>query len=156
MVIAKGKVLVAKGAKVTTPISKALKMLDIMPFEASTKLRSALEGNLLFTEQALSVDRSFVERTIATDFLHAHMLSTAIGFVTPYNAPEMIRKAYISAVSIGVDRGIVEPEIVDKLLIKAVREAMEANKHVKAPEPEKPAEAPKSEEQKPAEEPKKE
>ena len=152
VVISKGKVLVAKGAKVTTPISKALKMLDIMPFEASTRLRSALEGNLLFTEQALSVDKAFVERTVAADFIHAHMLSTAIGFVTPYNAPDMIRKAYISAIGLGVERGIYEPEIVEKLLAKAVREAVQANKLVKPVEAEKPAEQPKAEEQKPAEE----
>lgn len=131
VVIAKSKVLVAKGAKVTVPISKALKMLDIMPFEASTRLRVVLNGKLLFTEQALSVDRAFVERHIVTDFLHAHMLSTAIGFVTPYNAADFIKKAYVSAIGLGVERGIYEPEIVEKLLAKAVIEAVQANKHVK-------------------------
>lgn len=143
VVISKSKVLVAKGAKVTVPISKALKMLDIMPFEASTRLRVALNGSLLFTEQALSIDRAFVERTVASDFLHAHLLSTAIGFVTPYNAPELIRKAYLSAMGLGIERGIYEPEVVEKLLAKAVREAMQANKLVKPIEEKK-------EEQKPA------
>ncbi len=147
VVISKSKVLVAKGVKVTVPVSKALKMLDIMPFEASTKLRAVLSGSLLFTEQALSVDRAFVERHIATDFLQAHVLSTAIGFVTPYNVSEMVRKAYISAIGVGVERGIYEPEIVEKLLAKAVLEAVQANKLVKSAEPEKPAEkeAPKEE-----------
>ena len=35
VVISKSKVLVAKGAKITTPVAKALKMLDIMPFQGS-------------------------------------------------------------------------------------------------------------------------
>ncbi len=154
VVISKSKVLVAKGAKVTVPISKALKMLDIMPFEASTKLRAALNEKLLFTEQALSIDKAFVERQIATDFLHMHMLSTAIGFVTPYNAPDLIRKAYLSAMGLGIERGIYEPEVVEKLLAKAVREAVMANKLVKPAETAAPAEEKK--EEKPAEEPKKE
>ncbi len=134
VVISKSKVLVAKGAKVTTPISKALKMLDVMPFEAGTKLRAALNNGLLFTEQALGVDRAFVEREVAADFLQAHVLSTEIGFVTEYNAPDMIKKAYISAIGLGGDRGIYEPEIVEKLLAKAVLEAIQANSAVKPSE----------------------
>ncbi|MEM3839279.1 MAG: 50S ribosomal protein L10 [Candidatus Micrarchaeaceae archaeon] len=134
VVIAKSKVLVAKGARVTVPVSKALKMLDIMPFEASTKLRAALSDNLLFTEKALGVNRAFVEGNITADFLNAQALSTAIGFVTPYNAPYLIKKAYISAIGLGVSRGIYEPEIIEKLLAKAVMEAVQASRVVKTAE----------------------
>ncbi len=131
VVISKGKVIVAKGAKVSVPVSKALKMLDIAPFEARTKLRAALDNGLLYTEEALGVDRAYVEEGIARIFAEADALSTAIGFVTPYNVAAMIRKAYISAIGLGVDRNIYEPEIVEKLLAKAVMEALEANRHIK-------------------------
>ncbi len=138
VVISKSKVLVAKGAKVTTPVSKALKMLDIMPFEAGTKLKAALNNGLLFTEQALRIDRAFVEREISANFLQAHMLSTSIGFVTEYNVSELVKKAYISAMGLGVERGLYEPEVVEKLLAKAVMEAIKANSVVK-PASEEPA-----------------
>ncbi len=137
VVISKGKVLVAKGVRVTVPVSKALKMLDIMPFSAATRLRTAYSSGLLFSEQAIAMDRMAAERALAEDFVQAHLLSTAIGFVTQYNAPELVKRAYLSALGLGVERNIYEPEIVERLLAKAVLEAMQANRLVKPVEAEK-------------------
>lgn len=150
VVISKSKVLVKKGEKISTAISKALKMLDIAPFEAGTKLSVALNGNLLFTEQVLAIDESYVTREITLNFSAANSLATQIGLVTRYNAGSMIRKAYLAALGLGLQAEIYEPGITDKLLARAVREALSLNGMVKA----EPARANAEEAQKQAEAPK--
>jgi large subunit ribosomal protein L10 len=142
VVISKSKVLVKKGDKISTAISKALKMLDIMPFEAGTKLKAVVNGNLLFNEAALGIDVNFVTQQIASSFAQADALSTSIGLVTQYNADAFIRKAYLSALGLGLGAQIYEPGITDKLIARAVREALSLNPMVKA--------EPKQEEAKPA------
>ncbi len=141
VVISKGKTLVKKGAKISTAVSKALKMLDIQPFEAKTSLKAALEGNLLFTEQALSINTAYVLSTLTEDFAKANSLTIEISYVTPYNADLFIRRAYLSALGLGLGANIYEPGITDKLIAKAVLEAIGVNALVRP-------EVPKAEEKK--------
>ncbi|MDE1767832.1 MAG: 50S ribosomal protein L10 [Candidatus Micrarchaeota archaeon] len=131
VVISKSKVLVKKGDKISTAISKALKMLDIMPFEAGTKLTVALNGNLIYTERVLAVDHNYVTQEVAVRFAEANALATQIGLVTQYNVDSMVRKAYLSALGLGLGAEIYQPGITDKLLAKAVREALSLNGLVK-------------------------
>lgn len=131
VVISKGKVLVKRGEKITTAVSKGLKMLEIMPFETGTKLKAVVHENILFNEVALGIDVKFVTNEVALNFAQANALATHIGFVTPYNVDGMIRKAYISALGLGLEAEIYEPGITDKLIAKAVREALSLNGLVK-------------------------
>ena len=131
VVISKSKVLVKKGEKISTAISKALKMLDIMPFEAGTRLLAVVQGDLLFTEATLSVDAKFVANEIAINFTAANALATEIGLVTKYNADSFIRRAYLAALGLGLEAEIYEPGITEKIIAKAVREAMSLNGMVK-------------------------
>lgn len=155
VVISKSKVLVKKGEKISTAISKALKMLDIAPFEAGTKLSVALNGDLIFTERVLSIDSNYVTREITLNFNEANTLATQIGFVTKYNVDGMIRKAYLSALGLGLGAEIYELGITDKLLARAVREALSLNPLIKSePKAEAKAEEPKAEQPKAEADPK--
>ncbi len=131
VVISKSKVLVKKGDKITTSVSKALKMLEIMPFETGTKLKAVVNENILFSEAALRIDSQFVASEIASNFAQANALALQIGFVTKYNASSFIRNAYLSALGLGLEAKIYEPEIAEQLIAKAVLEAVGLNKLVK-------------------------
>lgn len=145
VVISKSKTLVKKGEKISTAISKALKMLDVMPFEAGTKLKAVVQGDLLFNEVTLAVDTQFVTNEATRNFLQANALATQIGLVTRYNAGTFIRRAYLSALGLGLEAEIYEPGITDKLIARAVREALSLNGMVRLGASK--AEEPKAEEQ---------
>ncbi len=134
VVISKSKVLVAKGMKITTPIAKALKMLDIMPFEARGRLSAVLQENLVFREEALRVNREYVIAQLGGNFARANALSIAIKFVTPYNANIFIGKAVNEAIALGVEAKIYEKEIVERLLGIASAQAAGINSLVKTEE----------------------
>lgn len=134
VVISKSKVLVAKGAKITTPIAKALKMLDVMPFEAKGRLSAALQEDLIFNENVLKINQEYVIGEMAMDFAKANALTIAIKFVTPYNATMFVSQAFNEAIALGVEAKIYEKEIVEKLLGIANAQASGVNSLVKKEE----------------------
>ena len=131
VVISKSKVLVTKGTKITTPISKALKMLDIQPFSASGRLTSAFNEGIIFNENVLKVNQEFVIAEVSRIFSAANALTIQIKYVTPYNVPMFIGKAVNEAIALGVDAKIYEKEIVQKLLGIASLQAGGVNALVK-------------------------
>ncbi|MEM0201392.1 MAG: 50S ribosomal protein L10 [Candidatus Micrarchaeaceae archaeon] len=114
--ISKNKVLVKKGEKISIPVSKALKMLDILPFEAKGNISAIKDGKLLYTPEVLMVNTLFVSNEIGKIFSSAYVLSLELGIVSPYNINEFIRRAFISAISVGTEAKIPEGEVVPKLL----------------------------------------
>lgn len=128
VVISKSKVLVAKGTKISVPVSKALKMLDIMPFEAGTQLRAIISEGILYHGLALKVNAEFLTNEISKSFAQACAIASNAGIITEYNVKESISKAYISALGLGLEAKVYEPEIAEKLLAQAVRESMAIDK----------------------------
>ena len=104
---------------------------------------------MIFTEQVLAIDTEYVTKQLAVNFSAANALATEIGFVTKYNAEGFIRRGYLSALGLGLEAEIYEEGITDKLLARAVREALGLKGMVKEEAPAakaEEAEAPKTEE----------
>ncbi len=131
VIISKGKVLVEKNGKISAALAKALKMLDILPFEARGRISALLYEGTLFSEEALSIDAAYVTSKLLQDFTAANMLSTAIGLVTPYNAAEFISKAFSQSVALGLEAEIYEDEVVKAMLGIASLQASALNSYVK-------------------------
>ena len=127
VVISKSKVLVKQGTKISIPVSKALKMLDIMPFEAGTQVSALLSEGILYHGLALKVNAEFLTNEISKSFAQACAIASNAGIVTSYNVKDSISKAYLSALGLGLEAKVYEPEIAEKLLAQAVREAMSVN-----------------------------
>ncbi len=114
--ISKSKVLVKKGDKISVPISKALKMLDIMPFEAKGSVSAIKEGKLLYTPEVLMINTTYVSQEMGRIFSSAYVLSLELGVVSQYNIDEFIRRAFVAAISVGTEAKIPEGEVIPKLL----------------------------------------
>ncbi len=114
--ISKSKVLIKKGEKISIPISKALKMLDILPFEAKGNISAIIDGKLLYTPEVLMVNETYTKLELGRCFSSAYTLSLSAGIVSKYNIDEFIRRAFTAALSIGVEAKIPEGEVTPKLL----------------------------------------
>ncbi len=124
VIISKSKVLVPKGSKISTAVSKALRMLDILPFEAVPSLSGAVYENLFFSKDVLEINSETLARDISIAFSQAYHLTLEVGYVTEYNVDTLIRRAYLSALGLGLAANIYEPGIVESLIAKAVAEAV--------------------------------
>lgn len=129
--ISKSKVLVKKNDKITIPISKALKMLDILPFEAKGNISAIIDGKLLYTPEVLKVNTTYVSEELSRCFSSSYVLSLELGIVSTYNIKEFIRRAFMSALSVGVEGKIPEGEVTAKLLGFASIAAKDLNSMVK-------------------------
>ncbi len=134
VVISKPKVLVPKGQKISLQVAKALKMLDILPFEAKAKVSAITYENLLYDETVLGMNQEVALANLARNFSEAHALSIAIGIPTPYNIREMISKAFMGSLSVGLEAKIPEGEVAEKLAALASIEASALNALVKKEE----------------------
>lgn len=123
VVIAKRKVLVEKGKKISGAVANALKILEIKPFEVAPRLSVALSGNLLFSEVALRIDRDFVVGEMLKNFAEAYAVSLEAGIVNEYNANVFVLRGYRGAVALGLEARIMEPEIVKMLMANAAMQA---------------------------------
>jgi len=131
VIIAKDKVVVEAGKKITTNIANALKLLGIKPFRVSTSLSVAYYDNILFTSRALSIDTAYVTNELLKCFAEADALSTSLGIVTSYNVSSFIRQAYARAITLGKYAKVPEPEILSMLLEEASAEANKLNSIVR-------------------------
>ncbi|MGC8623271.1 MAG: 50S ribosomal protein L10 [Candidatus Micrarchaeia archaeon] len=123
VIIAKGKKLVQKGTKISTAVAKALKMLEITPFEARAGVSAFLYDNLMFTSDILSIDSEKTAGDIVAGFAAAYALTVDIEYVTKYNVNVFISKAYAEAVKLGLDAEIYDTGITDLLLARASAQA---------------------------------
>jgi len=124
VIISKGKVLVQKGTKISTAISKALRMLDIMPFEVAPTLKGIISENIFFNAEVLGINSESVTKDISVAFSGAYALTLDIGYVTEYNVSALIKKAYLGALGLGLTTKTYEPGIIEKLVASAVAEAL--------------------------------
>ncbi|MEM3255076.1 MAG: 50S ribosomal protein L10 [Candidatus Micrarchaeaceae archaeon] len=127
VVIAKSKKIVEKGAVVSAAVAKVLKILDIMPFEAKMTLAAAVSENILFTEDAFAINRDYTIKSIAEAFAQGYALSIEAEYITPYNIEAFIKKAYFSALGLGVSANIYEPGILERLIAEAIAKAVAVN-----------------------------
>ncbi|HVA82919.1 MAG TPA: 50S ribosomal protein L10 [Candidatus Aquilonibacter sp.] len=124
VVIGKSKVLVAKDAKISLAVAKALKMLDIKPFEIGASLQVIVDNGLFITKDVLNITPELVATQVAQGFNVANSLSTNIGYVTQYNIDKLVKQGYLSALGVGIATKSYEPGIVEKLIANAVSQAI--------------------------------
>jgi large subunit ribosomal protein L10 len=132
VVISKSKVLVKKGAQITTPVAKALHTLDIKPFTAILLPSAILYEKLKFGKDALSISKESLTNDMTHAFISAYQLSLESGMVNEYTIKPMLTKAYLEAMELGVSAKIPDSGITEKLLEIAASTANAINADAKA------------------------
>ncbi len=124
VVIAKTKVLVQKGAKIATPVAKALKTLGVTPFETGTRISAIISQGIVYDEKVLGINTEVVTNDIATAFYGAYTLTIELGYATQENVPVLLKKGYISALGLGLKAKVYSPATTEKMLAEAVANAL--------------------------------
>ena len=143
------KVVVKANDKVSEDVVSVLNLLKIEPMEIGLDLTTALEGGTIYSKDNLDIDVDDYINKVGLAVNEMVNLSINTGYLVPSTAELSIQKAFIEAKSLALEANIIDKNIIDELLIKAIREADEINKlvHVSGEESKK-----SSEDQKPKEE----
>jgi large subunit ribosomal protein L10 len=134
VVIAKDKILVKKGEKITPSVAKALKILDIMPFSATILPSVMFADNLNYTQKVLSIDQQSVLNDILHSFRAAFEISMKGKLVNAYTIRPLLTEAFRNAMALGVEAKIPEKGIIERVVANAALGAAALNNMVKLPE----------------------
>lgn len=134
VVIAKDKILVKKGEKISPSVAKALKILDIMPFSATITPSVMFADNLNYTQKVLSIDSQSVLNDILHSFRAAFEISMKGKLVNAYTIRPLITEAFRNALALGMEAEIPEKGIIEKIVANAALGAATLNSMVKSPE----------------------
>lgn len=127
VVIAKSKVIVKKNEKISNQVAKALRIMNILPFNASLVPAVLLSNNLLYTAEVLGITKEQTLIDLTQAFNAALALSTKAGIINRYTIKQMIIKAYNDAMSVGLEAEVPDRGIIEKLLERAAIQANALN-----------------------------
>ncbi len=127
VVIAKDKVLVNKGSRISTSVAKALKTLDIMPFSTMIAPSVLLSEGLVFKREILDIDPSKTIMDVAVGFNRAFALSLAANVINAYTIRPLLAKGAKIALHLGLESKAPEPGIVELLVQQAAAQASALN-----------------------------
>lgn len=113
------KVVAKAGDVIDANLAGILTRMGIEPMEIGLDLMASYEDGTVFLPDVLSIDMD----KIISDLQSAHMggmnLSLNTGYITKETAPLALAKVYMESVSLALESGIFEPEIMDKHIGRA-------------------------------------
>ena len=117
--IKKEKVLVKTGEKINADVASVLQKLGIKPIEVSLNITAMLYDGVVFPRDVLDVNVEEYLEKLQDAYRRALLLSIGLVYPTKENIELLIAKAFRNAKSVGVEAGILEPEVIKDLLVKA-------------------------------------
>ena len=123
--ITKDSTVAKKGDTISTKLATLLSKLDVKPVEAGIILNAALEENIVYSQEELSIDVEKYREAFTMAHQEAMALSVEIGYVTKENVNIILAKAAQHARSLAVESGYLTEETKNQTLQKAHAQASE-------------------------------
>jgi len=128
--IIKDVVVAKEGQIITSSVVNVLNMLGIEPMEIGLNLLAAYQDSIIFDKKVLDINEGEFIGKLNLCIISAVNLSLNSYYLTETTAPFAIQKAFLEAKSLALEAGIYTEEVMDELLAKAQREAMNLKKMI--------------------------
>ena len=123
--VADDKVVVKTGEGIKEDVVNALNLLRIEPMEIGLDLVAAWQDEKIYDKSVLDIDIDEYLNNISLAIQQMINLSLNTGYIIPETARTALQKAFIEAKELAIAADILDNNIIDKLLLKAVSEAKE-------------------------------
>lgn len=117
--ITKDSVAAKKGDTISPKLATLLSKLDVKAVEAGIILNSALEENLVYNQEELTVDLEKYREAFARAHQEALALSIEIGYITKENVNIILARAAQQARSLAVESGFLTDDTKDATIQRA-------------------------------------
>ncbi len=115
---------VCKEGEVIKPaLAPMLARLGIQPMEIGLDLVAVYEKGIIYPKSVLNIDEDKFMSDLSAAASGAFNLAIETAYTTADTAEPLLQKAFREAKEVGLEGGIMEPELVEELLAKADREA---------------------------------
>jgi large subunit ribosomal protein L10 len=116
-------VVCKQGQPIKAALAAMLTRLGIEPMEVGLDLVSVYEAGMLYPKSVLDIDETKFLSDLTTAASWAFNLAMEASYASKDTAEPLLQKAFREAKAVGLEGGIMEPELVEELLAKAQREA---------------------------------
>jgi len=130
-VIAKDKVLVKKGDVITAGVAKALHTLEIYPFSAVVDPVLMADSRLLYSRAVLGINAETMVAQMAGAFRSALSVALERNIINSYTITNLIGKAYNNAMWLGTQANLYDSGIIERTLANAALGAKSLGSMVK-------------------------
>jgi len=117
--VMRDKVVCKAGEKVSLDLASALQLLKLEPMEVRLNVVVLEEKGTIYTKEQLFVDEEKMLNDFQIAIQSAFNLSINSSYPTKETISLIITKAFLNAKQLGLEAGIIEPEVVGDLLAKA-------------------------------------
>jgi len=121
--IMRDKIVCKAGDKITEDIAAVLQLLKIKPMEITLNVVVVSEDGTIYESEQLYIDEKKLFEDLSKAVQYGFNLSIESGWITEQNINLLIAKAFLNAKQVGLEAGIIEPEVVEGLLSKGEAEA---------------------------------
>ncbi len=129
--IDKGKVVIREtnvvahaGEPVSRALSEMLTRLEIFPMTVGLNLRAVCDNGTIMAASLLDIDEEQYVSDITSSVAQAFNLAIAIAYPTAATIHTLLAKASGDARNLGINSAILEPGIIDALLLRAQSQAV--------------------------------
>lgn len=121
--IIRDKMLCKAGDKMTEDIVAALQLLKIKPMNITLNVVVMSENGTIYESDQLYIDEKKLFEDLLKAVQYGFNLSMESGWITKENINLLISKAFLNAKQLGIEAGVIEPEVVGDLVAKAEAQA---------------------------------
>ncbi len=115
--------VVREGQPIEAKLASMLQRLGIEPMEIGLDLVCAYEKGIIYGRSVLDIDETKFMQDLMGAVGGAFNLAVDITFITKDTIEPLLAKAFREAKAVGIEGGVLAPELVEEILAKAQRQA---------------------------------
>ena len=115
--------VVREGEPINAKLASMLQRLGIEPMEIGLDLTCVYEKGIIYPRSVLDIDETKFMQDLMGAVGGAFNLAIDITFINKDTIETLLGKAHREARAVGVEGGVMEPELVEEILAKAQRQA---------------------------------
>jgi large subunit ribosomal protein L10 len=115
--------VVKEGQPINAKLASMLQRLGVEPMEIGLDLSCVYEKGTIYPKSVLDIDETKFMQDLMGAAGGAFNLAVEITFITKDTIEPLLGKAFREAKAVGIEGGVMEPELVEEVLAKAQRQA---------------------------------
>ncbi|HTP53374.1 MAG TPA: 50S ribosomal protein L10 [Thermoplasmata archaeon] len=123
VVLKKDTTIVKAGGTISREVAGLLTRMDIRPLEVGLTLRAVVDGDTFYPTDVLSVDLDARRADFGRAYLGALGVALELGILAPETIARLVTRAHRGALAVAVTAGYPTPETVGPMFAQAMRDA---------------------------------
>ncbi|MFY9717237.1 MAG: 50S ribosomal protein L10, partial [Thermoplasmata archaeon] len=123
VVLKKDTTIVKAGGLISREVAGLLTRMDIRPLEVGLSLRAVVDGDMFYPPDVLAVDLDALRVDFGRAYLGALGVALELGILAPETIARLVTRAHRGALAVAVAAGYPTPETVGPMFAQAMRDA---------------------------------